>query len=102
MRASISASTRLFVRPRVAASQSALVRGHATSAVNAFASVSELGVGETRLEPPSPIARFTKEEISEIYHSPLLPLVFRAAGVHAANHDPTKIQLCTLLNIKSA
>ncbi|KAF7794707.1 hypothetical protein EIP86_005845 [Pleurotus ostreatoroseus] len=45
---------------------------------------------------------WTKREIQEIYDSPLLELVFRAAAVHRAHHDPRKIQLCTLMNIKSS
>jgi biotin synthase len=44
---------------------------------------------------------WTKEEIKQIYHQPLLDLVFRAACVHRQHHDPSKIQLCTLMNIKS-
>lgn len=48
---------------------------------------------------PTP-TRLTRDEIRDIYHSPLLGLVFRAAGVHRLHHDPNKIQLCTLMNIK--
>jgi len=49
-----------------------------------------------------PIARaWAKEEIQAIYDSPLLDLVFRAASVHREHHDPRKIQLCTLMNIKT-
>jgi biotin synthase len=44
---------------------------------------------------------WTKEEVKQIYHTPLLDLVFRAAGVHRQHHDPSKVQLCTLMNIKS-
>ncbi|KAI0702469.1 biotin synthase [Cytidiella melzeri] len=44
---------------------------------------------------------WTKTEIKEIYDAPLLDLVYRAAGVHRQHHDPTKIQLCTLMNIKT-
>jgi biotin synthase len=44
---------------------------------------------------------WTKEEVQRIYDSPLLDLVFRAASVHRQHHDPGKIQLCTLMNIKS-
>lgn len=40
-------------------------------------------------------------EIQEIYDRPLLDLVYRAASVHREHHDPSKIQLCTLMNIKS-
>lgn len=44
---------------------------------------------------------WTKTEIQKIYDTPLLELVFRAASVHRQYHDPSKIQLCTLMNIKS-
>jgi biotin synthase len=44
---------------------------------------------------------WTKEEVQQIYDTPLLDLVFRSASVHRQSHDPTKIQLCTLMNIKS-
>ena len=53
---------------------------------------------------PTPVAApptRTKEEVQLIYDSPLLDLVFRAASVHRQHHDPSKIQLCTLMNIKS-
>ena len=43
-----------------------------------------------------------KDEIQKIYDTPLMDLVFRAASVHRLHHDPSKIQLCTLMNIKSA
>jgi biotin synthase len=39
--------------------------------------------------------------VQQIYDTPLLDLVFRSASVHRQHHDPTKIQLCTLMNIKS-
>lgn len=44
---------------------------------------------------------WTKPEIQKIYDRPLLDLVFRAAAVHREHHDPSKVQLCTLMNIKS-
>ncbi|KAH9937442.1 biotin synthase [Fomitopsis serialis] len=44
---------------------------------------------------------WTKLEIQKIYDSPLLDLTFRAATVHREHHDPSKIQLCTLMNIKT-
>ena len=56
--------------------------------------------------PPTPktVTRhdWTKQEIQSIYDSPLLDLVFRAAAVHREHNDPRKVQLCTLMNIKSA
>lgn len=36
-----------------------------------------------------------------MYHAPLLDLVFRAAQVHRAHHDPRQVQKCTLLSIKT-
>jgi biotin synthase len=52
----------------------------------------------------APVTRhdWARGEIQAIYDSPLLDLVFRAASVHRLHHDPSKIQLCTLMNIKGA
>jgi len=61
----------------------------------------------TATAPPTAVAApptrhdWTKEEVQRIYDTPLLDLVFRSASVHRQYHDPTKIQLCTLMNIKS-
>ncbi|WP_294219175.1 biotin synthase BioB [uncultured Chryseobacterium sp.] len=44
---------------------------------------------------------WTKQEIEDIYHSPLMQLVYRAATVHREWHDPEKIQMSTLLSIKT-
>ncbi len=44
---------------------------------------------------------WSKEEISALYHAPLLELVYCAAGVHRKYHDPRKIQQCTLLSVKT-
>jgi len=44
---------------------------------------------------------WSRQEIQKIYDSPLLDLVFRAGSVHREHHDPSKIQLCTLMNIKT-
>jgi biotin synthase len=48
-----------------------------------------------------PQSRWTLPAIKEIYSLPLLDLVFRAAQVHRAHHDPGEIQMCTLLSIKT-
>ncbi|OCB85228.1 biotin synthase [Sanghuangporus baumii] len=53
------------------------------------------------VSPPPARHDWMKREIQEIYDSPLLDLVFRAAGVHRQFHDPKKVQLCTLMNIKT-
>ncbi|KAJ7071323.1 biotin synthase [Mycena amicta] len=44
---------------------------------------------------------WSRQQIQELYDKPLLDLVFRAASVHRQHHDPSKIQLCTLMNIKT-
>jgi biotin synthase len=44
---------------------------------------------------------WTVDDVAAIYHLPLLELVFRAAQVHRAHHDPAKVQCATLLSIKT-
>jgi len=44
---------------------------------------------------------WTKEEISEIYNTPILDLIYRAATVHREYQDPSEVQVCTLLSIKT-
>ena len=41
------------------------------------------------------------QEISAIYHSPLLDLVYRAATVHRQYHTASEVQVCTLLSVKT-
>jgi biotin synthase len=44
---------------------------------------------------------WTTEEISSIYHSPVLELIYRAATVHRQYNDPQEVQVCTLLSVKT-
>ncbi len=44
---------------------------------------------------------WTKEEISEIYNSSLLDLIYRAATVHRENKDYAEVQISSLLSIKT-
>lgn len=44
---------------------------------------------------------WNKEEIEEIYHSPLMGLMYKAATVHREYHDSGEVQVCTLLSIKT-
>lgn len=44
---------------------------------------------------------WTKEEISEIYNTPLLDLIYRAATVHRENEDYAEVQISSLLSIKT-
>ncbi len=39
--------------------------------------------------------------VRELFARPLLDLVFEAAAVHRSHHDPSEMQRCTLLSIKT-
>jgi len=41
------------------------------------------------------------EEVKEIYNTPLLDLIFRAASVHREYNETGEVQVCTLLSIKT-
>lgn len=45
--------------------------------------------------------RWTKEQIAEIYNSPVLDLMYRGATVHREYHKANEVQVCTLLSIKT-
>lgn len=44
---------------------------------------------------------WTSEEIDLIYNLPLPDLLYQAQQIHRQYHDPQKVQLCTLLSIKT-
>jgi len=44
---------------------------------------------------------WTRSEIKAIYEMPVLDLIFKAASVHRENNDPSEIQVCTLLSVKT-
>lgn len=44
---------------------------------------------------------WTKEQIAEIYHTPLLDLIYRAATVHRENKDYAEVQISSLISIKT-
>jgi biotin synthase len=48
-----------------------------------------------------PRTDWTREEIATLFDLPFPELVFRAAETHRAHHDPTAVQLSTLLSIKT-
>lgn len=41
------------------------------------------------------------ERVQALYDTPLLDLIYEAARVHRENHDPSEMQMCTLLSIKT-
>ncbi len=44
---------------------------------------------------------WSKEEIEEIYDTPLLELIYRAATIHREFHNSQEVQMCTLLSVKT-
>ncbi|UII21074.1 biotin synthase BioB [Fulvivirga ligni] len=44
---------------------------------------------------------WTREEITDIYNSPLMDLIYRAATVHREFHETGEVQVCTLLSVKT-
>jgi biotin synthase len=44
---------------------------------------------------------WTREEISEIYNTPILELIFQAGNVHREHHEAGEVQVCTLLSVKT-
>jgi len=44
---------------------------------------------------------WTREEVTDVYSTPLMELVYQAASVHRMYNDPTMVQRCTLLSIKT-
>src|SRR6201746_2169594 len=44
---------------------------------------------------------WTTSEIAEIYNSPLLELIYKAATIHREYNDTAEVQVCTLLSIKT-
>ncbi|MCR9253048.1 MAG: biotin synthase BioB [bacterium] len=44
---------------------------------------------------------WTREEITEIYNMPIMELIYKAATVHREYNDPSEVQVCTLLSVKT-
>ncbi len=47
------------------------------------------------------LKKWTLEEIEDLYRLPFNDLIFKAQTVHRENHDPNKIQISTLMSIKT-
>ena len=69
----------------------------------ARALVSRHASGAAGASPPLGTVRhdWTTEEVEALYNRPLLELVYDAATVHRMHHDPSQVQQCTLLSIKT-
>jgi len=46
-------------------------------------------------------SNWTVEDIQNIYNSPLLELIYKAASLHRKYNDTAEVQVCTLLSIKT-
>jgi biotin synthase len=44
---------------------------------------------------------WTQDQIRDIYQTPLMDLVFRAAEVHRRHHDASEVQVCKLVSVKT-
>jgi biotin synthase len=44
---------------------------------------------------------YSREEVAAVYHLPMMELLYQAATVHRAHHDPREVQMSTLLSIKT-
>jgi biotin synthase len=53
------------------------------------------------VSPADARATLTRSDVADIYNSPLLELVFRAAEVHRRHFDPSQVQVCVLLSVKT-
>ncbi|KAL4992820.1 hypothetical protein BDW68DRAFT_148916 [Aspergillus falconensis] len=49
----------------------------------------------------APRTNWTRDEVQQIYETSLNQLTYAAAAVHRRFHDPSAIQMCTLMNIKT-
>ena len=45
--------------------------------------------------------KWTKDKIAQLYHKPLLELLYEAATVHRKYHDPREVQISKLVSIKT-
>ncbi|CAN5727704.1 biotin synthase BioB [soil metagenome] len=45
--------------------------------------------------------RWTLATVAQIYRTPLLELILRASEVHRQHHDPSEVQVCRLLSVKT-
>ncbi|MCG8385417.1 MAG: biotin synthase BioB [Cytophagales bacterium] len=44
---------------------------------------------------------WTREEVTEIFNTPVLDLIYQAATVHREHNDAQEVQVCTLLSVKT-
>ncbi|KAF2272971.1 putative biotin synthase [Westerdykella ornata] len=97
---------RLLLRPLVSSSSSLLVPTRETA--RSFSTVVDIpvikptsSVFQDAVQASGPRTNWTREEIAEVYNTPLMELTYASASVHRRFHKPGAIQMCTLMNIKT-
>ncbi|MDN6280271.1 MAG: biotin synthase BioB [Psychroflexus sp.] len=45
--------------------------------------------------------KWTRDEVVAIYNKPMMELLYEAASIHRKHHDPNKVQVSTLVSIKT-
>ncbi len=53
------------------------------------------------MTPHPNAAPWSLDQVADLYRTPFLQLVARAAGIHQQHHSYTEIQCCTLLSVKT-
>lgn len=106
----MSALRGLVALPRALASGAALARHFGSSRAvqhvqpalsEADAPSQATGSGRWAAELGAIRNDWTREEVADVYNTPLLDLVHSAATVHRMYNDPSMVQRCTLLSIKT-
>lgn len=47
------------------------------------------------------LKKWKRDEVVALYHKPMMELLYEAATVHRLHHDPNKVQVSTLVSIKT-
>ena len=50
---------------------------------------------------PNPIERWSRKEVADLFELPFMDLIFQAQKVHRENFEPNRVQLSSLLSIKT-
>jgi biotin synthase len=50
---------------------------------------------------PAPRREWTREELTELFETPFIELVFEAQSVHRRHFPPSQVQVCALLSVKT-
>jgi len=56
---------------------------------------------QNALQARGPRHNWSKDEIREIYNTPLMELAHQSGVLHRRFHSPSAVQMCTLMNIKT-